>query len=157
MNLDFTILEDQPENTEPTQPETTEPESVTYQITKGDNATWYQGSTKVLSFTANGWLQDFQGMEIDGKELPSKYFTTKGDTTVTLTNAFLRLLSTGKHTITFLFEDGEAEGTFRVAEGLDTSNPETGDPFPLEAWLRVMGLSLTAAGVLFVFRRKSFS
>ena len=129
---------------------------MTYKITKGNNATWYEGSTKTLSFTANGWLQDFAGILIDGKEISSKDFTTKGDTTVTLTNTFLQKLSAGKHTITVLFEDGEAEGAFRISGELDTSNPETGDSFPMGLWLSVMGLSLAGVTGLIVFRKKIF-
>lgn len=163
VKIPFTIVKAQEETqpTEPTQPEqtepeTTEPETVTYKITKGNNATWYTGSTKTLSFTANGWLQDFAGILIDGKEISSKDFTTKGDTTVTLTNTFLQKLSAGKHTITVLFEDGEAEGAFRISGELDTSNPETGDVFPMGLWLSVMGLSLAGVAGLIVFRKKIF-
>ena len=158
VKIPFTIVKAQEETqpTEPTQPEQTEPETVTYKITKGNNATWYTGSTKTLSFTANGWLQDFAGILIDGKEISSKDFTTKGDTTVTLTNAFLQKLSAGKHTITVLFEDGEAEGAFRISGELDTSNPETGDSFPMGLWLSVMGLSLAGVAGLIVFRKKIF-
>ena len=155
VKIPFTIVKAQ-EETQPTEPETTEPETVTYKITKGNNATWYTGSTKTLSFTANGWLQDFAGILIDGKEISSKDFTTKGDTTVTLTNTFLQKLKTGKHTITVLFEDGEAEGAFRISGELDTSNPETGDSFNMGLWLSVMGLSLAGVAGLIVFRKKIF-
>lgn len=147
----------QPEETEPTQPEATEPADKEYKITKGDKSTWYAGSAKTLSFTANGWLRDFKGVLIDGKELNKQYFTTQGDTTVILTNAFLKKLSTGKHTITLVFEDGEATGAFKVAEGLDPTNPETGDTFRMGLWTTVMGTSLAAAGALFVLRKKIFS
>ena len=159
VKIPFTIEkaeETKPTEPEATEPEATEPETKDYQITKGDKSTWYQGSAKTLSFTVNGWLRDFQGVQIDGKNLDSKYFTTKGDTTVTLTNAFLKKLATGKHTITLLFEDGKVEGAFKVAEGLDPTNPETGDGFNMGAWLSVMGLSLTGASALFVFRKKIF-
>ena len=67
------------------------------------------------------------------------------------------MLGTGKHTITILFEDGQAEASFRVARGLDATNPETGDSFPLGLWLSVMGLSLAGGAGLFVFRKKIFS
>ena len=163
VKLPFTIVKAQeeteptePEATEPeaTEPEATEPETVEYKITKGNKSTWYKESTKTLSFTVGGWLQDLEGVLIDGKTLPTKYFTTKGDTTVTLTNDFLQKLGTGKHTITIVFADGQAEGTFRVAEGLDTSNPETGDSIGL--WITVMGLSAVSAAGLVVFRKKFF-
>ena len=163
VKIPFTIVKAQEETkpTDPTQPEQTEPEAsepevVSYEITKGNNATWYAGSTKTLSFTANGWLQDFEGVMVDGKEISSKDFTTKGDTTVTLTNAFLQKLKAGKHTIAIVFENGEAEGAFRISGDLDASNPETGDSFNMGLWLSVMGLSLAGAAGLFVFRKKIF-
>ena len=146
----------EPEATKPTEPDGTEPADKDYKITKGDKSTWYVGSAKTLSFTANGWLRDFKGVLIDGKELNKQYFTTQGDTTVILSNAFLKKLSTGKHTVTLVFEDGEAEGAFKVAEGLDPSNPETGDPFSMGLWLTVMGTSLAAISALVVFRKKIF-
>ena len=161
VKIPFTI-EKAPEETQPTEPEQTEPEQTEpeakeYRITKGDKSTWYAGSSKTLSFTANGWLQDLEGVLIDGKELPAKYFTTKGDTTVTLTNDFLKKLSVGKHTVTLVFADGEAEGSFKVSEDLDTSNPETGDSFNMGLWLSLMGLSVAGGMGLLVFRKKIFA
>lgn len=150
----------EPEATEPeaTEPEATKPETVEYKITKGNKATWYVSSAKTLSFTVNGAFDDFEGVQIDGKDLPEKYYTVKeGSTVVTLKSAFLQKLDTGKHTITVLFADGEASGTFTVAEGLDTTNPETGDTFHMGLWLSIMGLSLAAGTGLFVFRKKLFA
>lgn len=146
----------EPEATEPegTEPEATEPETVEYKITKGDKSTWYKESTKALSFTANGDVKDFVGVEIDGKELAEKYYSVSKGTVVTLKNDFLKKLGTGKHTITILFADGEAQGAFKVAKGLDDSNPETGDSFGL--WITIMGLSAVSAAGLVVFRKKFF-
>ena len=173
VNIDFTIEKDpeetQPETTEPeaTEPETTIPEvsqpesdssqSVEYKITKGSNATWYRQSTKNLSFTANGDIKIFEGVKIDGKELAEKYYAVEsGSTVVTLKKDFLQKLSVGKHSITILFEDGEAEGSFRVSEGLDATNPETGDDFSMGLWMAVMGLSLAGGIGMIVFRKKIF-
>ena len=163
VEIDFTIEAipetTQPEETEPevTEPETTEPETVTYKITKGDKSTWYKGSAKSLSFTVSGKYADFKGIQIDGKDLSSLYYTAREGTVITLKGAFLQKLGTGKHTVTVLFDDGKADGAFQVAEGLDTSNPETGDTFPLGLWLTLMGASAAAGAALFVFRKKIFS
>ncbi len=147
-----------PEETKPeeTKPQETEPESVTYKITKGDKATWYKNSAKALSFTADGRFSRFEGVKIDGKALDSKYFTAKEGTNVTLKSAFLQKLGTGKHTITILFEDGQAEGAFKVSAALDTTNPDTSDNFRMGLWMSLMGLSLTGAMSLFVLRKKIF-
>jgi len=160
VKLPFTIEKAQEETkpTEPeaTEPEATEPETVTYKITKGDKSTWYMGSVKTLSFTANGDFEDFEGVKIDGKKLDSKYYTVKDGTVVTLKNAFLKKLDAGKHTITILFEDGEAEGAFKISEELDSTNPETGDGFHMILWLTVLATSAAAGTALFVFRKKLF-
>ena len=133
------------------------PEEAEYKITKGDKSTWYQESGKSLSFTANGDFEKFAGVRIDGKTLSEKYYTVKEGTVVTLKNSFLKKLDLGKHTITIEFEDGEAEGAFKVAEGLDTSNPETGDASNITLWISVMGISAAAGAAMLVFRRKYFS
>ncbi len=179
VNIPFTIEPDQtvpettePETTEPetsepeatepetnapetNEPEASEPEAVAYKITKGNKASWYRESTKTLAFTANGKRTDFVGVKVDGKELKEDdYILGTGNTTVTLMRAFLKSLKNGSHTITILFEDGEATGTFRVAEGLDTTNPETGDSIGL--WVGLMGLTASAATGLSLFRKKLF-
>ncbi len=143
--------EDKPEQT----PET-KPESVTYKITKGDKATWYKNSAKSLSFTANGKYSDFEGVEIDGKKLDSKYFTAADGTVVTLKSAFLQKLTAGKHTIAILFGDGQADGSFTVAANMDTTNPETSDSFNMVLWMSVMGVSVLSAAALLLLRKKIF-
>lgn len=153
----------EPKPTEPevTLPEVTQPESdsqsKTYQITKGNKATWYRQSSKNLSFTVNGALKDFEAVQINGKTLAEKsYSLSSGSTVVTLKKDYLQSLAVGRHTITILFEDGEAEGYFHISEGLDETNPETGDTFNPGLWLTVMALSLAAGTGLFVFRKKLF-
>lgn len=144
----------EPEATEPeaTEPEATEPETVTYKITKGDKASWYRESTKALSFTVNGKRADFTGIKVDGKELKEEDFVLgTGNTTVTLKRTFLKTLKDGSHTVTILFADGEANGTFQVTQGLDTSNPETGDTIFL--WVTLMTAS---AAALVLLKKKAF-
>ena len=147
-----------PEATDPTapsEPEQTEPEKVSYKITKGNGTTWNRASNKALSFTANGKLADFKGVSVDGKALDEKYFLVKEDTVVSLTSFFLEKLSLGKHTVTIHFADGDAEGTFTVANPADDSNPKTGDAFDLHLWTAVLFMSLTGlAGIAFVRLRK---
>lgn len=144
VKVNFSIVED-----------TSDPEPVKYEITKGDKSTWYQESSKTLSFTADGDYEDFVGVKINGKELKESYYTVKkGSTIVTLKNSYLKKLDEGKYTITIEFEDGEATGAFRVREGLDSSNPETGDNIGI--WFGLMGTSAAAAAVLFFARKKVF-
>ena len=145
--------ETKPEETKPeeTQPETTQP--VSYKITKGDGATWHKDSGKDLSFTADGDHKDFQKLLVDGKIVNSKYYTVAQGTVVTLQAKFLQNLDQKKHTISLVFADGEAEGTFRVSAPADESNPKTGDGIHL--WTALLFVSLTGmAGAAFVCTRK---
>lgn len=150
--------ETQPEETqpEPTQPEETQPETtqpVSYKITKGDGATWHKDSGKDLSFTADGDHKDFQKLLVDGKIVNSKYYTVAQGTVVTLQAQFLQSLDQQKHTITLVFADGEAEGTFRVSAPADESNPKTGDGIHL--WMALLFVSLTGmAGAAFTWSRR---
>lgn len=130
----------QPESTEPTQPETTEPAKPVYKITKGNKASWTQGSQSGLSFTADGPFADFQGISVDGKKLDKTHFEAKEGTTVLLKTAFLNTLKTGEHKITLHFAEADAEGTFTVAAAGE--NPKTGDVIGL--WLGTMLITGTA-------------
>lgn len=126
-----------------------------YQITKGNGAKWYQESTKNLSFTANGSLEDFTGVSVNGKRLDTDYYTVKSGTVVTLKNSFLKKLKLGEYTLTVHFDDGQASGTFTVVDGLDTTNPQTGDTFPLHLLTAVMFVSLTGLiGAGFAWKKR---
>ena len=145
--------ETQPEETKPeeTQPDPTQP--VSYRITKGDGSVWHKDSGKDLSFTTDGDHKDFQKLLVDGKIVNSKYYTAAQGTVVTLQAKFLQSLDQQKHTITLVFADGEAEGTFRVSAPADESNPKTGDSVHL--WMALLFVSLTGmAGTAFVCTRK---
>ena len=133
------------------------PKAPEYKITKGSGAKWYQESTKNLTFTANGDYADFIGVSIDGKRLEDSYYSVKeGSTVVTLKNSFLKKLDLGKYTITIHFTDGEAEGTFKVVDGLDTTNPSTGDA-GIHLWVGMLFVCLTGlAGATYAFRKKIF-
>ena len=156
--------ETQPEDTKPeeTQPEESEPEDtkpVSYKITKGNGAVWNKNSGKDLSFTADGDFQDFEKVLIDGKTLNSKYYTVKekDGTLITLKETFLQRMENAKYTITIQFDDGEAEGTFKITAPADDSNPKTGDDFTLHAWSAILFVSLTGIiGTAFAFRKKIF-
>ena len=144
----------EPEETKPedTQPEETKP--VTYKITKGNGAIWRKDSGKDLSFTADGNHKDFQKLMIDGKIVNSKYYTVAEGTVVTLKAQLLQGLEQQKHTITLVFTDGEAEGSFQISAPADDSNPKTGDSIHL--WYALLFVSLTGmAGIAFVCRKRS--
>ena len=127
-----------------------------YKITKGDGKTWYQGSTKTLSFTANGEKKDFTKLTIDGKTVSDKYYTVKeGSTVVTLNASLLEKLELGEHTIVLHFTDGEAEGTFHISDKLDPTNPSTGDDSHIGMWICLSFISLAGAAVMLSKRIRS--
>lgn len=127
-----------------------------YKITKGDGAKWTQGSSTGLSFTANGPYSKFVGIKIDGEEVAAKYYDAKsGSTIITLKASYLNKLDVGKHTITVLYTDGEASGTFTIQE--KSVSPATGDDSNIGLWASIMCVSTLALVVLLLDskRRKS--
>lgn len=133
-----------PGTSAPTEAPETEPAKPEYKLTKGDGATWYQGSSAALSFTANGPFDGFTGVSVDGKKLDAEDYQAKSGTVVLLNNAFLKALSAGEHTITIHFAEDDAQGTFTIAAA--DENPKTGDTVYL--WIGVLLISLTAAAVV---------
>lgn len=141
----------QPETSEPTQPsnptnpsEPSEPVKPVYKITKGNKASWTQGSVSALSFTADGPFDAFEGVSVDGKKLDKTSFEAKAGTVVLLKNDYLKTLKTGEHTITLHFTEADAEGAFTVSAA--DENPKTGDMIGL--WLMTMTLTGTALVLL---------
>ena len=128
------------------------PKAPEYTITKGDGGKWYLKSTKNLSFAVSGDAAKFVGVSVDGKRISDSSYTVKKDV-ITLKSTYLNTLKAGSHTIAIHFDDGKAEGSFRVLEGLDDSNPDTGDRIHL--WTAVLFVSLTGlTGMGFAFRKK---
>lgn len=124
----------------------------TYAITKGNGGKYTDGSTKNLSFTANGLFSKFTGLEVNGKTLDTKYYTAKsGSTVVTLKASYLDTLSPGKYALTFLYTDGKVSGDFTVQA--KTNVPATGDSSDLLLWVALLFAGM-AAMITFVFGRK---
>lgn len=126
-----------------------------YRILKGSGEIWYLESSKNLSFTANGARKDLTGVTVNGNRLDASWYTVSDDGVVTLKNSFLKKLPAKDYTITLHYSDGDAQGSFSIRAGLDASNPETGDAFPLHALAAVMFISLTAlAGTAYAWYKK---
>ena len=98
-----------------------------YRIIEGDGSTWTKGSSEGLTFVANGAYGKFIGIGIDGAVINTKNYTVEsGSTVITLKPDYLNTLTAEEHAITVLYTDGEAAGTFTIADkGTDT--PATGD------------------------------
>lgn len=101
-----------------------------YKILEGNNNTYTKGNTSDISFTINGDYNNFVEVLIDNKTLSIEDYTAiSGSTIVTLNNNYLEKLSIGKHKITFIYNNGKAEGEFTVVEVKEEipTPPKTGD------------------------------
>lgn len=101
-----------------------------YKVIEGANGTWKQNSDGTLTFRANGEFSKFTGVKVDDQLVDAKNYTAvSGSTIVTLSADYLKTLSTGNHTLTVVFNDGDCSTNFTVqAAGLPTtpSNPGSG-------------------------------
>ena len=119
-----------------------------YRIIEGNGSTWTKGSSEGLTLVANGAYSKFTGFELDGVTVNTGNYTAKsGSTVITLKPDYLNVLTAEEHTITVLYTDGEATGTFTIAEnpagpaGGDSASPGTSDPSPIALWIVLMLLS----------------
>ena len=106
------------------------PETPEYRITAGANGVWTKGSETGLTFRANGPLDKFNGLQVDGKTLDSDAYTaSSGSTVVTLEPTCLETLTEGKHHLTVLYTDGQCGTSFTVqAAEEDPADDPTDDP-----------------------------
>lgn len=124
-----------------------------YEIIKGADSKWKYGSGS-LSFTANGLYSKFEEVQIDGKTLAtSKYTSKSGSTIITLKQSYLETLKSGKHTITVVYEDGEASAEFTVKAKAGVGSADTGDTSNIFVWILVFILCM-AALILLILKDK---
>lgn len=127
---------------------------VDYRIIEGDGSAWTKGSTEGLTFVANGAYSKFTGVEIDGSALNAEDYTvSSGSTVLTLKPDYLNALAAGEHTITILYADGDAAGTFTVEER-SAGATKTGDNSHMMAWTMLM-LIMGGAVLTLDFRRRN--
>lgn len=96
---------------------TTSPEKIVYKIIEGENQTYIVEEEKDFIVKANGEISKFDGLKVDDKILePSNYIVVSGSTVVTLKSEYLNTLEEGKHTLTFLYSDGEISTDFTIVK-----------------------------------------
>lgn len=128
---------------------------VDYKIIKGDGSKWGKGTQAGLSFTANGAYLKFIGIEVDGKTVDENNYTAvSGSTAITLKAEYLETLSVGKHSLTVLYTDGEANCGFEVLAKEGTTTPGTGDNFNIMLWVVVLFVSGGVLGVVTYWKKK---
>ncbi len=88
-----------------------------YKIVLGDKTSAELDQVQNLTFKANGALSKFRCLKINGSVVdPSNYTLEEGSTVVMLKESYLKTLVAGEYTITFVYTDGEAQGTFTLTE-----------------------------------------
>ena len=134
--------------------------AIAYNIFPGGNITYGKKGGRDLEIVVKRSVRDdtcydhFEGVEIDGKLLTpgSDYTARAGSTVVTLKASKVKALTLGKHTLTILFDDGEAETGLFVQ--LAYVAPRTGDSGSPLLWAALTVLSGTGAAALLLVRRR---
>ena len=119
---------------------------VVYQIIEGNGSLWTVGDDGSVVIIANGPVDKFVGIQVDGLDVDAaQYIVTSGSTVITLKPEFLGTLSVGKHILTVIYSDGRVDGEFEVLEKADTNTPATGDDSNVYIWIALM--LVTACGL----------
>lgn len=129
---------------------------VNYRIIQGNGSQWTQGDTHPLTITANGALEKFVGIQVDGVDVAKQNYTAaSGSTIITLKPEYLATLSVGSHTLSVIYTDGTASGSFEILAQTESTTPETGDHSYLDLWVTLMLVGLCGmAGITVYSRRK---
>ncbi len=114
-----------------------------YQVTSGDGSTYQQDGSgpPSLSFTANGNINQFTGLTINGQLVDEDdYDVYEGSTIVVLHQDFLATLLPGTYTLRFHYTDGHTQASFVVQDTM----PVTGDNNALYIFGALMAMCLLA-------------
>lgn len=131
-----------------------------YRIIAGNGSQWTVGEDGTITITANGPIEKFTGIEVDGKAVDAGNYTIKsGSTIITLKPEYLNTLSVGKHILTVIYTDGEVSGEFEIVKESETSTlgndaPETGDNSNLALWLGLMIAAGCGLSGIMTYNRK---
>ena len=142
-----------------------------YAIIEGAGSTHQNKDNNEITIKSNGKFDKFQGIKVDENLVDKSNYTAKsGSTIVTLKADYLNTLSIGKHKIAFVYDDGEVETEFVIAESKKTEDnknteqaeqeekntskendktsttPKTGDLSHITLWQ----IGLAISGILFV-------
>lgn len=135
-----------------------------YDFLEGTNAKWSQNTGGTLTIRANGDFSKFTGIKVDGVLIDAKNYTAvSGSTVVTLNADYLKTLSVGNHSITFVYTDGECSTNFEVKNELtDTQktdetakSPQTGDNSEVALWICLLLVSIISLSATAVLRKKN--
>jgi len=133
------------------------PEPAAYTVTGGGGASWTKGSLTAVVITVKRDVDDASCFShyvetlIDGT--PVAVQAKAGSTIVTIGADVLEKLSTGKHTVTVVFDDGKVETTVTI-KAADPDHPKMGDESGAALWTALLCVSGGALTVLLAGRKK---
>ena len=126
-----------------------------YRIIEGNGSKWTVGDDGSLTITANGPVEKFTGIEVDGKAVDAANYTVKsGSTIISLKPEYLNTLSVGKHTLTVIYTDGEASGEFEIVKNAETVTSETGDSSSAVLWSALMFIAVCGLTCAMIYGQK---
>lgn len=126
-----------------------------YRIIEGNGSKWTVGDDGFLTITANGPVEKFTGIEVDGKAVDAANYTVKsGSTIISLKPEYLNTLSVGKHTLTVIYTDGETSGEFEIVKNAETVTPETGDSSSAVLWSALMFIAVCGLTGAMIYGQK---
>lgn len=130
---------------------------VDYRIIKGDGSQWTVEEKDSITMTANGAYCKFIGIQVDGKDVAfPNYTVASGSTVITLRPEYLNTLSTGKHTLTVLYTDGQTNGTFEILAKSETNTPQTSDDSNTSFWTWLMlAAAFGMAGIIIYSHKRN--
>ena len=105
------------------------PVTPVYSYTEGSGAEWTKENKTGLDFTITGSpdteiIKKFTGLTSDGSAVAEKNYTAiSGSVKLTLKAEWLETLAAGRHTLTAIFKDGQAETSFTVKDAPPTPTP----------------------------------
>lgn len=102
-----------------------------YNFLEGADSSWKQNSDGTLTFRVNGDFAKFTGVKVDGTLIDAKNYTAvSGSTVITLKTDYLGTLTSGKHTITVVYTDGECDAKFEVKKATSEQTKPTEENKP---------------------------
>ena len=130
-----------------------------YRIVGGSGGQWTVGDDGSITMIANGPVEKFVEIKVDGTAVDAANYTVKsGSTIITLKPEYLNTLSAGKHTLTVVYTDGQAIGEFEILKKTETATPQTGDNSDVGLWITLLFVAAGGlTGTTVYSRRKKHS
>lgn len=133
-------------------------DALAYKITTDeDDLQWEKKSKVDLVIKVNGPKERFKELQISSKAVATTKYTVEEDTygtKITIDEAYLETLTTGKKTVKVVYTDGETDGKDQIEIlKAGSTNPKTGDDGIL-FWMTAAVLSLACLAVMTISGRK---